>query len=547
MREHGIVIDVIVRSKSQQKGEISTLIMAGFIALVAAATLITSTLNQSPKKTSTQASTPSCPYNSGQSVPSGSTESNASNTENRWPISQHRHEYDILGPGYFSLRSNTDAGILNLTKNDGGVVDSKMNSFMGSMFGYKPQLLAGAFDVAYGGSVPQGNDTPVKGDAPVLQVPTEPGAEVKVPQTGYDIGGGYEAMVVFATSDRVTIHIGRHEYFVGSGGNNCNGGKCSGGYWIYVKDICVDEQIVSAYNSVKGAQEGAGADKTPIQLPMVRPGQTLGKATGSSVVVGVRDNGPFISTFKPVYWQGVPEKSFTPGTQPTPTPGTNPPVATTTPGTAPTTTPTGPAPTATKTPTPTPTCAPGKPYRCPNTNQCVPAPAECEGIPTNTPTLTPSLTPTTPPLSTPTRTPGGVTPTTPTSPTTPPSSSTFFTCIGKPEGACYDPSTTGSGYIQCFGGAATGISATTCTIYDKPFCQREGGAGDYCDGKNIMRCRGVGDTPVVFQQCLSGSCDPNTDRCIGDVGARAFTTASEVETKGVIRTLPDGAPAIQFK
>ncbi len=407
VRVQGIVICVIVRYRSHQKGEASTLIMAGLIALVAAATLLTTSLNQSPQKTSTQASGPSCSYNSGQSVPLGQTESNASNTENRWPISQHRHEYDILGPGYFTLRSNTDSGILNLTKTDSGAVDSKMNSFMGSMFGYKPKELVGALDVAYGGSIPQGNDTPVKGNAPVLQIPTEPGGEVKVPQTGYDIGGGYEAMVVFAEADRVTLHIGLHEYFVGSGNNNCNGGKCSGGYWIYVKDICVDEQILTAYNSVKGAQEAAGADKNPIRLPMVRPGQVLGKATGTSVVVGVRDNGPFISTFKPVYWQGVPERTFNPGSQPTPT------TAQSTPG-----------PTATKTPTPTPTppCTPGK-IRCTNTNTCVTAEVECDSIPTNTPTPTPTHTLTPTPTSLPTAIPTATT--TPTFTPTP----TSVTCV----------------------------------------------------------------------------------------------------------------------
>ncbi|QQS44494.1 hypothetical protein IPM65_02760 [Candidatus Roizmanbacteria bacterium] len=350
------------------RGEISTIVVVGLLVLLGAVALVTTTLNRNVQDPRSEASE-SCNFDSGQALSLGSTETNASNMENRWPISAHPHEYDVLGPGYYVLKPNTNQDVLNLTKQDGGAVDSKMNGFMGSMFGYKPTKLTAAHDVSYGGSVPQGNDTAIKGDAPVLEIPTEAGnTAVKVPSTGYDIGGGYEAMVVFATADRVTIHIGRHEYFVGSGQNNCNGGTCSGGYWIYVKGICVDKQIQQAYNNVKAAQQSAGADKNPIQLPMVRPGQILGKATGTSVIVGVRDNGPFITTSKPVYWEGVPSKDVQPTTAQTTTPQ-----------------PTTVQPTAvTASPTPTPvSCRPGQ-TKCPGTNICVDFQDQCQ-----TPTPTP--------------------------------------------------------------------------------------------------------------------------------------------------------------
>jgi hypothetical protein len=380
------------------RGEISTLIAMGFLAVMAVAAIVTTTLNQEPQDQRAKATeTPqTCNYDSGQNVPLGSTESNTNNMENRWPISQHRHEYDIFGLNYYVLKSNPDPDVLSLTKEDGGTVDSKMKDFMGSMFGYKPTKLSAAYDVFYGGSVPQGKDTNIKGNAPVLKIPTTANVtEIKVPSTSYDIGGGYEAMVVFAAEDRVTIHIGRHEYFVGTpSGKNCNGGECSGGYWIYVKDICVDKRILNAYNSVKNAQEAAGADKSPIQLPMVKPGQTLGKATGASVIVGVRDNGPFISTSKPVYWEGVPTVT---SSQPAATPTTNTPTLSRIP-TPQTTTGQG---SANDTPAPTPTATgPPQKERCPNTNLCVTAPVECEGegAVTNTPppTRTPTTTTTTP-------------------------------------------------------------------------------------------------------------------------------------------------------
>ncbi len=387
------------------KGEVGTLVVVVFLVLIVASTLVTTTLNQSEMDQRSEAShSNTCPFNSGVEIPLGQTESNTSNMENRWPIKDNRHEYDILGKDYFLLVDNNyDPKILDLSYEDGGNVDAKMNGFMGSMFRYKPNKVQ-AYGVKYN-SVNKGNDTDIKGNAPVLTIPTDIGADVKVPATGYDIGGGYEAMVVFAESDRVTLHIGRHEYFVGSDENNCNGGRCSGGYWIYVKGICVDQKILDAYNNVKSIQEQANADKNPIQLPMVKPGHTLGKAIGNSVTVGVRDNGPFISTSKPIYWTGVDEKNF--NVSPTST-ATNTPTAasvnvtpaatlttptTTTTPTTPTTptttlkpTSTATTPAATLTTTLTPTIPATTPAASPN-------PTTPSSTPTYTITPTPSLSP----------------------------------------------------------------------------------------------------------------------------------------------------------
>ena len=253
----------------------------------------------------------SCPYDSGQSIQLGDTETNAANADVRWPISTQRHEYDMFNPSYFKLEPITDASVLSLTSSDGGSTDAKVKNMMGSMFGFKPSRLVNAYNVAYASTALQGNDTRIKGDAPVLEVAVDPSNPVvRAPSIGYDLGGGYVAMVVFAASDRLTLHVGRHEYITST--KTCADGKpCRGGYWIYVKNICVDQKIQDAYNGVKGAQESAGANLNKIQLPMVRPGQTLGKAVSGSVIVGVRDSGPFITTSKPFYWEGAPAQNFT--------------------------------------------------------------------------------------------------------------------------------------------------------------------------------------------------------------------------------------------
>lgn len=362
------------------KGEISTLIIVGALVLSGAAILITTILNKEPQTTGSYAQSEACPYDSGIPIPLGQTESNPNNAENRVPISTNRHFYDIFGDSYFSLQPVEDEGILTLKKPDGAILDAQnTQNIMASIFGYKPKRV-GAYYLKYN-QAPQGNDAEIMGVRPILEVPTDVNhPDIKVPNTGYDIGGGYEAMVVFTSSNRISLHIGRHEYFTGT--KTCaNGQTCSGGYWIYIKGICVDQQIQNAYNKVKGAQESAGADLNPIQLPMVRSGQILGKANGAKISIGVSDNGSFVSTSNPKFWGGVPEVELggDQGTNPTNTTApTNPPV----------------------TPSPTPQCQQTNFVHCPNTGVCVPTLVECEGVPTNTPTPIPTKTPT--PTTTPT-------------------------------------------------------------------------------------------------------------------------------------------------
>jgi|GEM_PF-2283186 len=341
------------------RGEASTLVVVGLLVLVGVAGLLTTTLNQDRQTTNTRASE-SCTFDSGAPLALGGTETDTSNSDNRVPISSNRYYYDTLQNTSGFERIN-DEGVLTLTKEDTGRNDAGVANMMATMFGYKPKRLSSALK------------PPNEGGTYILEVPTDAGhPDIKMPSTGYDIGGGYEAMVTFAAEDRVTLHIGPHEYFTGT--KTCKDGKtCSGGYWIYIKGICVDKQIVNAYNGVKAAQEAAGADLNPIQLPMVRPGQVVGKAQGTSVFVGVRDNGTFISIFKPFYWGGVSEVDTGTGTPPTQT--ANQPTAISTP---------------IKTPTPV-TCTNGS-ILCPGTSQCAPE-NFCGSFPTNTPTPIPTKTP----------------------------------------------------------------------------------------------------------------------------------------------------------
>ncbi len=363
-----------------QKGEITTFVVLGVLTLIGVATFLNTSLNQKSKPIGTRAQTPSCPYNSNQTVPLGSTEQNQANMENRWPISSNRHEYDFYS--YFVPATIPEAQrdgkpvltqslYLNFQDAPPGATDSKVTGMLGTMFGYKPNQLADAYFMKYKDAALQGADTAVKGDAPAIRVPISPGDPVKMPDTQYDIGGGKEGLVVFAAADRITVHISRSEYIKGTVGQqscltdpaNPNSAKkdCRGGYWIYIRGICVDQQIVDAYNRAQtGAknQQNAGADKSPINLPEIAPSQILGLASGNSVEVIVRDDGPLISIHKPFYWQGAPAKDF--GNLPTAVPPT------VTPGGA----------TATPTPPSGATCG-YQGLRCCNPSDPVPAGTSC--------------------------------------------------------------------------------------------------------------------------------------------------------------------------
>jgi hypothetical protein len=291
----------------------------------------------------------------------GDTERDPTDSDPRVPISTNRYDYEF-SEVYFEKASLQEANASNnggrfkikqnysdyLTYPDdsdrvdttGGTRRTGVRGLLGKMFGYKPSQLADAYFVKYKDRNIQGGDTLVKGENPILFVPTENNGIIKAPDTGYEIAPGYGAMVAYASPTSITMHIGRHEYFAGTGQNNCHGLPCSGGYWITISNVCVDTKILNAYNSVSGRQGQVGTNivTDTLQLPMLNNGAPIARTNGSPARVIVRDNGPIISAYKPFYWEGVAVLTITPtnGT-PTNTPAAN---ATATPTVPPGTTPT---------------------------------------------------------------------------------------------------------------------------------------------------------------------------------------------------------------
>ncbi len=100
-----------------------------------------------------------------------------------------------------------------------------------------------------------------------------PGEVLHMPDSGYDIGSGYEALVLYASEERITVKYTREDNVVY-------------GYTLHVENICVEPSLLALYVAWNNAGRG--------RLPALRSGQPFGRARGSAIVVAIRDTGTFM-------------------------------------------------------------------------------------------------------------------------------------------------------------------------------------------------------------------------------------------------------------
>lgn len=102
---------------------------------------------------------------------------------------------------------------------------------------------------------------------------TAPGEVLTLPDSGYDIGAGYEALVLYASEERITLKYTREDNVVH-------------GYTIHVENVCVEPTLLALYRSWNDAGRG--------ELPALRGGQPFGRARQGEIRVAIRDNGTFM-------------------------------------------------------------------------------------------------------------------------------------------------------------------------------------------------------------------------------------------------------------
>lgn len=126
-------------------------------------------------------------------------------------------------------------------------------------------------------------DTYSRWEATVLGMGVKPGETIYTPDSGYDIGGGYEYMVMYAGESDITLHVGREDNFPG--------------YVIHIDGVCVDPDLLALYRQL----HAAGRD----ELPALRGHQPFGRALGNEIQIAVRDSGSFMDPrSRNDWWQG---------------------------------------------------------------------------------------------------------------------------------------------------------------------------------------------------------------------------------------------------
>ena len=100
-----------------------------------------------------------------------------------------------------------------------------------------------------------------------------PNEVLYLPDSGYNIGSGYEALVLYASEERITLKYTREDNVVY-------------GYTIHVENVCVEPSLLALYRSWNSAGRG--------RLPALRGGQPFGRARGGAIAVAVRDTGTFL-------------------------------------------------------------------------------------------------------------------------------------------------------------------------------------------------------------------------------------------------------------
>lgn len=100
-----------------------------------------------------------------------------------------------------------------------------------------------------------------------------PNELVRVPSSGYDIGGGFEVRVLYAAGNRITfVYTTRDDVIEG--------------YTIHVENVCVDPALVSLYNQLNAAGRN--------NMPALAAGQPFGVTIGNELMVAIRDNGTYM-------------------------------------------------------------------------------------------------------------------------------------------------------------------------------------------------------------------------------------------------------------
>ncbi len=131
----------------------------------------------------------------------------------------------------------------------------------------------------------------------VLGLQTTSGEVLQVPDSGYDIGGGMEVIVLFADADTIAMKYTREDSVQPNG------------YLVHVDNICTDPNLLALYNTLDtGARyvPCGGFGCSSYNLVNLPSGQVFGSARDTEIRVAIVDSGTTLdprSCFEFWVWQ----------------------------------------------------------------------------------------------------------------------------------------------------------------------------------------------------------------------------------------------------
>jgi hypothetical protein len=128
------------------------------------------------------------------------------------------------------------------------------------------------------GPAPYGARNGINDDWPasVVDLGTTPGEGIYPPERNAEIGGGFVAMVLFASETELSLAYHRQD-------------GVTDGYVAHVLGMCVDPNLLALYRA-----QTIGGLRSSGLLPGVRNNQRIGTASGSALTVAIRDRGIFL-------------------------------------------------------------------------------------------------------------------------------------------------------------------------------------------------------------------------------------------------------------
>ncbi|MFZ5365834.1 MAG: hypothetical protein ACOZBZ_00895 [Patescibacteria group bacterium] len=139
------------------------------------------------------------------------------------------------------------------------------------------------------GGIKKPDDAPAD-FATLVGFSTNANQAILVPNSGYDIGGGYEVLVIYADQNSITLKYTPDDNIAVAG------------YTLYLENIRVDPALVAYYNQLNQA----GRD----ELPALMAGMKIGEAIGNEILVAIRDTGTFLDPrWLNDWWKDLPAET----------------------------------------------------------------------------------------------------------------------------------------------------------------------------------------------------------------------------------------------